>query len=211
MFGICLGDENNKPSILLEYCPLSLNKYVKKMNDIEKVVSSFEICNGMSEVHKRHLIHRDLKPDNILFDQNKHVKIIDFGIAKLNDEDDDQDSMTLGIGTLKFMAPEMLNEDDHYDNKIDVYAFGIILFFIMTNGNYPKIRIGDVSMGKKAPIPDYINEFTRNLILRCWSTEPKDRPSFIEIVDEIKRNNFSMIDGIESKIETIKKFLNIQD
>lgn len=102
-------------------------------------------------------------------------------------------------GTLKFMPPEILN-DEEYDQKIDVYAFGIIVYFILTKGEYPRIGIAEVAAGKKAPIPKGINDFAKNLILRCWATNSKNRPSFSQIADDIKKNKFMLIDGIEKEI-----------
>lgn len=63
--------------------------------------------------------------------------------------------------------------------------------------------------GKKAKIPKEINEVSRDLILRCWSTNAEDRPSFSEIVEFINSKKFSLIDGVEKDIDVIKKFLSI--
>ena len=207
-FGICFGDKTHPPSIILEFCPFNLLKCVKDLQDFERISVIFEICSAMNEVHENHLIHRDLKPENILMDEQKHVKVSDFGIARLNEIEGEQ-SKTLGIGTLKFMAPEILNEDKFYNEKVDVYSFGVILFFILTNGEYPKISISEIATGKKANIPININEISRQLILRCWSFKSDDRPSFKDIIEYIKSNNFKLIDGIEYQVPKIKEFLSI--
>ncbi|OHT16207.1 hypothetical protein TRFO_13366 [Tritrichomonas foetus] len=176
-YGICYGNEKNPPSILLEYCPFNLKKRVKKLNDENRYQIISEIIEGMSYIHERGLIHRDLKPENILLDSENHVKICDFRISTLSSDT----SHTGGIGTLAYMSPEQLNGDKHYTNKVDVYAFGIILYFILTNGSIPNISVGDIVKGKQIHLPTRIPDFYRRMIKKCLSFAPKDRPDFSEL------------------------------
>ncbi|KAK8895401.1 hypothetical protein M9Y10_023864 [Tritrichomonas musculus] len=208
-FGFSYGDETHAPSILLQLCPHSLSDIVDDMTDIEKVCSIYEISLGMSAVHAAGLIHRDLKPSNILIDSKKHVRVSDFGVSCVSSVESQMESMTGGVGTIKFMAPELLNELSSYSNKVDVYSFGVVVFFILTGGELPKISLMEQGNGKKAKIPKEINEVSRDLILRCWSTNAEDRPSFSEIVEFINSKKFSLIDGVEKDIDVIKKFLSI--
>ncbi|OHT13876.1 hypothetical protein TRFO_15901 [Tritrichomonas foetus] len=176
-FGICYGDETNPPSILLEYCPTNLKKGLKTLtnNDIHRIIN--EIISGMSYIHQCGIIHRDLKPENILLDADKHVKISDFGISAISSET----THTAGIGTLAYMSPEQLNDEVHYSNKIDVYAFGILLYFILTGGSLPKLSIAKIAQGQKISIPSTINDFYRNMMDKCLSYDPNDRPTFSEL------------------------------
>lgn len=208
-FGFCFGDENHPPSILMQFYPYNLSDVIDELNEIKRVCAIFEICLGMEAVHAAHLIHRNLKPENILIDKNGHIVVSDFGISCLVDLDNQTQSRTVGVGTLKFMAPELLNESENYDNKVDVYSFGVIMFFVLTGGELPKISIIDVGNGKKAKIPESVNQVARELINKCWSTRADDRPSFSEIIDYIKQNNFKLVDNIEKDITQIKEFLSI--
>ena len=207
--GFFYGDEKHPPSILLEYCPCNLAHKVKSMNDIERVCAIIEISLGMEAVHSSNMIHRDLKPENILIDETGHVKLSDFGIACIVDVENQTQTKTGGVGTLKFMAPEILQESVHYTNKVDVYSFGVVVFYILTGGQMPKISIGDQSLGKQASIPSKINEISRKLIKGCWSKEEKNRPSFSDIIEFIKKNKFQLIDGVESNIDEIKSFTSL--
>lgn len=209
-FGFFYGDEKHSPSILLELCPYNLVTKVRNMNDCERVCCIIEISLGMEAVHAHDLIHRDLKPENILIDENGHVKISDFGIACIVDVENQTQTKTGGVGTLKFMAPELLQESTHYTNKVDVYSFGVVVFYILSGGQMPKINIGDQANGKKAPIPSQFNDISRKLINRCWSKNENDRPSFTEIIDFIKKNKFKLIDGVEYSLNEISSFTSLQ-
>ncbi|KAK8857608.1 hypothetical protein M9Y10_016013 [Tritrichomonas musculus] len=208
-FGFCLGDEEHPPSILLQFCPHNLNDIVAQMDDIQKICAIYEIAVGMEAVHKANLIHRDLKPANILIDEDGHVKISDFGVSCIVDVENQTSSLTAGVGTLKFMAPELLNESTHYDNKVDVYSFGVVAFFILTGGKMPKISMVEQASGKKAEIPDSLNKISQVLIYYCWDLQVDERPSFAQIVEYIRNNNFMLIDGVDTKIDKIKEFLSI--
>ncbi|KAK8887762.1 copper transport protein ctr1 [Tritrichomonas musculus] len=206
-FGICFGDQSHPPSIILEYSPHNLTEVVREMTDFQRVTAIYETCLGMKEVHRSNIIHRNLKPENILIDEEGHVRVSDFGMSRLEDGEMQMQSKTAGVGNLKFKAPEILNESTHYNEKVDVYSFGVVLFFILTNGCYPKISIVDIGLGKKAQIPKSINSFSRSLINACWSTDPDDRPSFEEICEMIRNNKFKLIDDIENQLTQISDFL----
>lgn len=87
------------------------------LSDVQRVTTAYEIVSAMKDVHMHNLIHRDLKPDNVLYDSSMHVKLIDFGIART----DDSSSKTVGVGSLKFMAHEILNESSDYNEKVDIF------------------------------------------------------------------------------------------
>ena len=147
----------------------------------------------MKEVHSVDVIHRDLKLENILVDKNNKIKVSDFGLCTLMTPDSETMNRTQMTGTLKYMAPELLQERTDYDEKVDVYAFGVVVFLILTKGEFPKIGMADVILGKKAEIPGSISEFSRNLIDKCWSYKASDRPSFSEICDSLKGNEDKLI------------------
>ena len=87
---------------------------INDLSNKEKVTVMYELSEAMKEVHIHGMIHRDLKPENNLLDSSKHVKLTDFGVSCIVDVTSQTQSKTAGLGPLKFMAPELLQESTHY-------------------------------------------------------------------------------------------------
>ena len=114
--------------IVMEYCPLgSLRDLMSK----EKITSTFvwkwmrELTETLQLVHDKEIIHHDIKPDNILFTENRTIKITDFGVANT------------GAGTRPYMCPEALKWDKGSvkDARVDIYALGVTLLELLTKQN----------------------------------------------------------------------------
>ena len=110
----------------------------------------------------------------------------------------------------KLLAPELINDAKNhtttFTNKVDVYTFGVILFYTLMRGEYPKV-VGNEAF--KSPNTKNINEFAKNLMIKCWSMNPDDRPGFREILSSIRENNFQLIDDIEKDIPYLRSHLII--
>ena len=102
-------------------------------------------------------------------------------------------SRTQMAGAINYMAPELVQGRKDYDETVDVYAFGVVVFVILTNGERPDISSFDVGIGKKASIPSNSSEFSKNLIEKCWSFKASDRPTFSEINEMLRENKSKLI------------------
>jgi tetratricopeptide (TPR) repeat protein/predicted Ser/Thr protein kinase len=122
---------------------LPLKKYAEahQINTRQKLVLMVKICEAVHHAHQRGLIHRDLKPNNILVDETGQPKILDFGVARVTESDapegDSQPTMQtdLGqlVGTLAYMSPEqVLGDPLEVDTRSDVYALGVILYELLS-------------------------------------------------------------------------------
>lgn len=196
VYGICFGDATHPISLLLEYCPSTLENDVSSLNKVQKVAVIYEVARTMKHVHSLNVIHRNLKPSNILLSAKKRVKLCDFGVSSMIDNDNPDESRTCKPGTTEFMAPEVLSGSTHYGQKIDVYAFGIVMFYILTGGKMPKITPQQIIEKQKAKIPDTFNQLSKELVEKCFEFDPKNRPTFSEIVETIEKNYFKLIDGV---------------
>lgn len=136
------------------------------MNNVTISFSIYQIAEGFRFLHFKRIIHRDIKPKNILITDDGTIEICDFGISKLMTPE--EQTMTLGLGTQKFMAPELINENPHYTEKI--------------NGQMPAITISQIAAGIKDQIPENVNDFSKNLINSCWNLDSETRPSFMKFV-----------------------------
>lgn len=154
-------------------------------------INIFGIAAGMAYVHQKNVIHRDLKTENVMLDSDYFPKIADFGLSKIFEEGtQDKINQTLDLGTPIYMAPELW-DDLHYSNKIDVFAYALVLYELFTTRkpwddkkNLTKFSIkGFLERGERPTISDReIPEVYVELIDHCWAGKPEDRPSFIEIV-----------------------------
>ena len=177
----------------------------KELDDKLKCRITTELVLGMRYIHSRNFMHRDLKPSNILLSKNNHVRISDFGLAR---EEDLETSQSKGVGTLRFMAPELFVEEEDgstkYTNKVDVYSFGITLIYVVTGG-YPRFNMRNAVNGVLPKLSDTIVNWVRDLIQRCLSFEPEKRPSFSEIFELLKLNNFDLFSESNGKNLTSKQ------
>jgi len=105
----------------------------KRLNTRERLALFIQVCDAVQHGHQKGVIHRDLKPGNILVNSDGQVKIIDFGIARATDSDmlltTQHTHIGELIGTLQYMSPEQCKADPHdLDIRSDVYALGIVLY-----------------------------------------------------------------------------------
>lgn len=167
------------------------------------------VARGMMVLHAHHVIQRDLKPENILLDSEFHPCITDFGLSKVFDPYHSMNQSSADTGTAAYMAPEVINSD-HYNTKADVYAFGILMYEVLLGKRaYDSLMHGKkklnmfqlkkkVSEGLRPEIkPGDIKNSFQTLIEKCWSENPKERPTFSEIYKKLslsREDFFSQFD-----------------
>ena len=218
------------PSIITEY--LSHGSLKKILDDekksradlcwtsTKKYLNLLGISRAMKYLHSHNVIHRDLKPENILSDDNYYPRVCDFGLSRFyygSTNNSCKLTMTGQIGTPLYMAPELFEDECHYGPGVDVYAFSMIMFEIVT-GEVPFKELGKisgvslgikVSQGYRPSIPKYVTKEAASLMRRCWSHKAEERPSFSEIVDELLREK--KIIGEDVDEEEIQDYLDLLD
>lgn len=176
-----------------------------------KTIAAFDIARGMQYLHRHHIVHRDLKSLNVLMDEKLRIRICDFAFSR---HATDEQTMTSNIGTPHWMAPEILFSHQNYTSKVDVYAYGILLWELVTCqipycGIPTKVimfEVRDRDIRPSLPSSDQVNPKIRDLITQCWDRNPDNRPTFDEIVRRFLDDKI-MIDGTNEKVfvDYIKK------
>ena len=125
----------------------------------EAVSIAAQVALALEVAHRHGVIHRDIKPDNIMFDADGTPKLADLGVAKFTDESHKTTVTTTGmiIGTPAYMAPEQMMDSRHIDTRADLYALGVVLYEMLT-GIRPNEGSTAVELLAKAlkgePLPD---------------------------------------------------------
>lgn len=103
-------------------------KAKERFNESEVRFFAGELALALAYLHENGFIYRDIKPENILFDNEGHVKLTDFGLAKQLDENTMTNSF---CGTPQYLAPEVIKKEG-YNHMVDWYGLGILLFELST-------------------------------------------------------------------------------
>jgi serine/threonine-protein kinase len=164
--------------------PLPNERVIKITNDI---------CEGMESAHNANVIHRDLKPNNVMINEEDQLKIVDFGIAAASQSSDTKLTKTgLLVGTPTYMSPEQVLGKE-IDEKTDIYSLGTIMYEMLT-GRPPysgkdsmSIMYQHVQGEAKPPIEknENIPVELSELTMRCMKVKPEDR---IQSMTELKES-----------------------
>lgn len=171
---------------------IDLREYIQRFKpNREQAIHLFGgILRGLSAAHALGLIHRDLKPNNILMPEGPHStpKILDFGVVKMADSVNITQKGML-LGTLRYMPPEQLRDPSGVDVRADLFAAGCILFELLTHQKMfdapNKVALMNVvRLGQHTPFPDDIDPELKALVLELTATDPEDRPASADVVLE---------------------------
>ncbi|KIX01635.1 uncharacterized protein Z518_09361 [Rhinocladiella mackenziei CBS 650.93] len=181
--------------VVLQMCPNgSLTEMVKARSCLSlPEVRRFmiQICGGVKYMHRRSVIHRDLKMGNIFLDAKLNVKIGDFGLAAVMA--DEQDRRTTLCGTPNYIAPEILSKSGNrgHDNKVDTWAIGVICYAMLMGTPpfqsktqqeiYTKLRTLEYEW--KMDSKNYIPQQAKDLVASCLNLNSAERPEMDELVE----------------------------
>ncbi|HEX6086169.1 MAG TPA: protein kinase [Thermoanaerobaculia bacterium] len=141
-----------------------------------------QICRGLHAAHEQGIIHRDIKPQNVLIDAKGEVKLMDFGVARMAEVPEAMTQAGMIVGTPHYMSPEQV-QGKTLDARTDVYAMGVLLYELVAgrrpfeSSSLTGILTAHITEKAKPPIevrPDIGRELNA-IILRCLEKDPRAR------------------------------------
>jgi predicted Ser/Thr protein kinase len=170
------GQVSGQPYFIMEYVDgLNLRQLEQegKLSSREALKIVPQICEALQFAHDAGIVHRDIKPDNILLDRKGRVKIADFGIAKiLGTAEDPAIPVTQGaIGTPHYMAPEQVEKPQTVDHRADIFSLGVV-FYEMLTGELPLGKFGPPSSSPRGLQMDVRLD---EVVLRALERKPELR------------------------------------
>jgi len=182
------GQSKDSYFIVMEYVDgMDLRRYLKKRSILENdraVEIAHDVALGLGAAHRRGIVHRDVKPQNIMLNDDGLVKLTDFGIASMYKDAESERLTTTGmtLGTVQYYAPEQA-QGEIVKPAADIYALGIVMYEMLT-GRTPFEGDTPVAVAMKhiqeAPEPPTrynprITPALERIILRCMEKDPRDR------------------------------------
>ncbi|TNE92710.1 MAG: serine/threonine protein kinase, partial [Deltaproteobacteria bacterium] len=140
------------------------------------VRAMLETCEGVAFAHKRGVVHRDLKPHNVLLDNEGVCKVTDFGIARAADPERSLTATGAIMGTHGYMAPEQKVDAKNVDGRADIYALGATLYALVTNRPPPDLFVSFQNPEMLAPVPAAL----RDVIMMATEYMAEDRYATVE-------------------------------
>lgn len=151
-------EERGRHFIVMEFVDgKSLEGVLKEHGPLDPtaaVTVFLEVCLGLRYAHEHGVVHRDIKPDNVLVSTRGEVKLADFGIARAaDDSEEDLTATGIAMGTPAYMSPEQIDNAKRVDQRSDVYSMGVMLYQMVTAkrpfaGNMSPETIHKISLGK---------------------------------------------------------------
>ncbi|MCH4034417.1 MAG: Stk1 family PASTA domain-containing Ser/Thr kinase [Lachnospiraceae bacterium] len=190
-----VGDEHGMYYIVMELVDgITLKKYIEKKSRLsakEAVSIAIQVAMGLEAAHRNHIIHRDIKPQNIIISKDGKVKVTDFGIAKAATSN----TITSNVmGSVHYTSPEQAR-GGYSDERSDIYSLGITIFEMLT-GRVPfngetTVAIAIKHIQEPMPSPrDFVPDIpvsVERIVLKCCEKSPDRRyQNITELIDDLK-------------------------
>ncbi|XP_008288605.1 protein tyrosine kinase 2 beta, b [Stegastes partitus] len=166
-----------------------LTQNQNKLTNITLVLFSLQICKALVYLEGVNMVHRDIAVRNVLVASPECVKLGDFGLSRYI-EDEEYYKASVTRLPIKWMAPESINFR-RFTTASDVWMFAVCVWEIMSRGQQPffwlenRDVINQLEQGIRLPKPDNCPPALYSLMTRCWSYDPRERPTFTELVVKI--------------------------
>jgi len=173
---------------------------------LERVTAAADLSSALEYLHRQNIVYRDIKPENIGFDERGLLKLFDFGLCKelrskdlmVTTSDEKLYKLTEFVGSMPYMSPEVYLGKP-YNLQADVYSFGLLLYEIIClkplfkkTSMCCKKHVYHGVMRPEFPTKEYISMSLANLIVKCWSEVSSERP-YMNHVHSILQNEVKQL------------------
>ena len=199
-------ETTDEPLLVMERMRENLQEFLKrKQNDLsqqKQLLICLEIARGLRFLHTQTppIVHRDLTDKNVMLGKDGLVKIGDLGQSRLKANNAEYFS-TAQPGTILFMPPEAMQEQSHYNEKLDIFSLGVLMLEVATQ-QPPRVRL--VGIGTVKEIVRRREDLSKleedhplkPLILSCLEDDPKERPDIVTVHTQLQ----AMVEGVEVSV-----------
>jgi serine/threonine-protein kinase len=202
-----LGDSGGVKFISMAYVDgrnLAEVLHEEKVLPIDRAIEiAMQICQALGAAHQEDVVHRDLKPQNVLLDKNDSVYVSDFGLAKSLECDElgatAMTSVGQMLGTPRYMSPEQVECSSSVDGRADIYSFGLMLYEMVTGqlpfqGNSLQLMLSRVQSMPRNPslVNSKLPAYLVGIIMRCLEKDPQRRyQTFESVLEDLKAERFT--------------------
>ncbi|OGU71250.1 MAG: hypothetical protein A2V93_12795 [Ignavibacteria bacterium RBG_16_34_14] len=190
-----IEEVNEDVFIVMEYIDGEELKNKIKSDPIpigEVINIAIQIAEGLEAAHKKGIVHRDIKSQNIMITKDSKVKIMDFGLAKIG-RGTQVTQIGSTVGTIAYMSPEQ-TKGDEVDNRTDIWSFGVVLYEILTGkqpfkGDYDQAVIYSI-LNEEPELEGNVSERLMYIIAKALSKNKEDRYQSVgELLEDLKQKN----------------------
>jgi len=213
-----LGDQDGNPYMVMQFLEgESLDSIIGSRRPIpleQKLDTVIQVCNGLNYAHQHNVIHRDIKPANVMVLKDLTVKIVDFGIARIGNENVTRPGQLMG--SVPYMSPEQIKDKAYVDSRTDIFSVGVLLYQLLTNalpfdGKDMGAILLKIIHDPPPPLQTYLPTYPTELdgiIALALAKNPEERYAtadrlafdLIRVQEELKRN---MVVGYLKSVENL--------
>ncbi len=198
-----VGEENGFHYIVMEYIEgTTLKEYIKangKLSSQESADIASQICGALSVAHEKNIIHRDIKPHNIMITNNNLVKVTDFGIARASNNS----TMRVGdsiLGSVHYISPEQAR-GGYVDCRSDIYSLGIVLYEMLT-GKVPFESESPIAVAMK-----HLEESPVDPLILSPDIHPMLQDIVLKAISKETRKRYQGVNAMKNDLDTVNVLL----
>lgn len=194
-----VGEENGLYYIVMEYIEgITLKEYIRqkgRLSSEESAKIASQICGALSVAHEKNIIHRDIKPHNIMITSSELVKVTDFGIARASNSS----TMRVGdsiLGSVHYISPEQAR-GGYVDCRTDIYSLGIVLYEMLT-GKVPFESDSPIAVAMK-----HLEETPVDPATLCPDVSDELQRVVLKAISKETRKRYQTVDGLKSDLDIV--------